>query len=180
MTPEQDKEYLDAVEAGREPQKREPEVRFSKTFSNNEKEFDAVQKLAESKHGIVVNGIWDTVFPVKKVGRHDFTGTGNQAIEKARDWAEKNLVGSHKYHEGLDDGFTYEITGGKDGSIGKMLSSSSTTGSQNLGVHLAVLKELPAIIDASLDVEIHPDYIKESGKRNANSTTNKTTLIHRL
>ena len=155
-------------------------VRFSKTFSLNSTDFDTIQKQAEAKNGIVVKGLWDTIFPIKEVNRHDFTGTGIQAIEKARQWAEKNLAGEHKYHEGLDDEFTYEITVGKDGSIGEMLNRISTTNSSNLGVHLAVLKELPFVIDNSLDVEIHADHIKEKGNRSEKSRINPTMLIHRL
>lgn len=155
-------------------------VRFSKTFSLNSTDFDTIQKQAEAKNGIVVKGLWDTIFPIKEVNRHDFTGTGRQAIDKARQWAEKNLAGEHKYHEGLDDEFTYEITAGENGSIGEMLAEASTTNSSNLGVHLAVLKELPSIIDNSLDVEIHADHVKEKGDRSEKSRINPTTLIHRL
>ena len=155
-------------------------VRFSKTFSLNSTDFDTIQKQAEAKNGIVVKGLWDTIFPIKEVNRHDFTGTGRQAIDKARQWAEKNLAGEHKYHEGLDDEFTYEITVGKDGSVGEMLNRISTTNSSNLGVHLAVLKELPSIIDNSLDVEIHADHLKDKGNRSEKSRINPTTIIHRL
>ena len=153
---------------------------IANAFSKSREEFDAMQKLAEQKHGIVATGLYDVAFPIHGVPRHNFTGSGRQAIEKARQWAEGNLVGSHKYHDGQADEFSYEITGGKNGSIGEMLSRLSTTHSDNLGVHLAVLRDLPAVIDASYDVEIHADYTKENGHRTAESKVNPSTLIHRL
>lgn len=153
---------------------------IANAFSKSREEFDAMQKLAEQKRGIVATGLYDVAFPIQGVPRHGFTGSGKQAIEKARKWAEDNLVGGHKYHEGQPDEFSYEITGGKNGSIGEMLSKLSTTHSDNLGVHLAVLRELPAVIDASYDVEIHADYTKENGHRTADSKVNPYTLIHRL
>ena len=66
-------------------------------------------------------------------------------------------------------------------SIDKFLSQSSTGNSENLGVHLAVLKKLPMVIDGCVDVEIHPDYIKKDKVRKPeNGIGNKNLLIHRM
>lgn len=131
-------------------------------------------------NGIVVKDLKIMQFPILEIGRHPFTGTGNQAIEKARKWAEDNIVGIHDYHLGKRDWFRYEITGGYKGSIGKMLSGSSTGNSDNLGIHLAVLKKLLDVIDYSIDVEIHPDIWKTDGRRKEGNEIGNHILVHRL
>ena len=145
------------------------------------KEFDETLQKAKKDNGIVRIGLADTQFPIVSIERHPFEGRGKDAIRKAREWAEDNLVGEHTYHEGEDDSFVYAITGGKDGSIGKFLSQSSTGNSENLGLHLATLMRLPEIIDKSIDVEIHPSYKKVDNVRSiANGIDSDEILIHRL
>ena len=59
--------------------------------------------------------------------------------------------------------------------------SSSTTNSDNLGAHLAVLTELPNVIDNSIEVEEHPDYKKVNGKRiGENGIGDADMLVHRM
>ena len=174
------KPAMEAYEKWRDGESEDMRFSVNNTFSKSMDDFDSMQKAAAERKGIVVDGLYNTSFPVKQIPQHDFSGTGKQAIEKAREWAEENLVGTHKYHDGQENEFTYEITGGKNGSIGKMLSGISTKNSDNLGVHLAVLKRLPDVIDASYDIEIHQDYNKENGGRSENNSVNPSTLIHRL
>lgn len=152
---------------------------FAKTNVMRE-DFNKTLEEAIRSNGLVRSDLKMLVFTIETVPKHNFTGTGKQAIEKARKWAEENLVGEHDYHKGEADEFRYIITGGKDGSIGKMLSSSSTTRSDNLGIHLAVLKHLPEVINVSFDVEIHPDYVKEQGNRKDNRKVGHDVLVHRL
>jgi len=148
------------------------------SFSKTPEEFDAVQREAVRQKGIVVPGLNTMEFEVVKVPRHDFTGTGKDAIRKAKVWAMDNIQREHTYHEGKDDSFKYEID---EDAIGKFLSSSSTTESDNLGVHLAVLKKLPEVIDKSIEVEIHPDYKKIDKKRRAeNGVDSDKMLVHRM
>lgn len=150
-------------------------LRFS--IASTKEEFDEMQKDAVAQKGIVTNGLETAVVSVVNVPRHDFTGRGIDAIHKAKDWALRNIAKEHTYHEGKADQFTYEID---EDTIGKYLSKSSTQGSDNLGVHLAALKKLPEIIDASVEVEVHPDY-KKVGKRSAENGVDKSDLlIHRL
>ncbi|MBQ3812519.1 MAG: hypothetical protein II841_03020 [Bacteroidales bacterium] len=159
------------------------QVMFSKVnrFAKDEAEFDETFKQAKKDKGTVIGGLADTQFPILGIERHPFEGRGKDAIRKAREWAEENLVGEHTYHDGKDDSFVYAITGGKDGSIGKFLSQSSTGNSDNLGIHLATLMRLPEIIDKSIDVEIHPSYNKVDNKRSiANGIESEDILIHRL
>ena len=76
--------------------------------------------------------------------------------------------------EGLSDEFNYVID---EDAIGKFLSKSSTTESDNLGVHLAVLKELPKVIDHSIEGEIHPDYKKVNKLRSNDNGVEKYLII---
>ena len=136
------------------------------------------QAEAESKRGIVAPNLADAVVEVVNVPKHDFTGTGKEALRKAEKWAKENLVGEHIIRKGQKNEFSYSID---NEVISKFLSSSSTKNSENLGVHLATLKMLPSIIEKSILAESHPDYAKANGKRSAlNGVDNKNVLIHRL
>ena len=152
------------------------EARFR--FSESEEEFRATQKEAVEKKGIVMPNLATTEFEIVHIPRHDFTGTGNQAIEKAEKWAKENLDSQYTYRKGTKDEFVYSID--KD-SIGKFLSESSTKKSANLGVHLAVLKKLPDVINASIEAEIHADYKKNDNSRlDENGINDEDLLIHRM
>ena len=147
-------------------------------ISKTPQEFDATQKEAVEKRGIVAPNLNSAVVSVVDVPKHDFTGTGKDAIKKAEKWANENIAKEHTYHEGQEDEFKYTID---EDAISKFLSKSSTSGSDNLGVHLAVLKELPKVIDNSIDVEIHPDYQKKDKVRSAeNGVGRDDMLVHRM
>jgi hypothetical protein len=147
-------------------------------FAETKEDFDAIRDKAVEETGTVMSGLADKEVEIVKVGRHDFTGTGNQAIEKARKWAYDKLLKEHTAHKGTPDEFKYTID---DDSIEKFLSASSTKNSENLGVHLAVLKKLTKVIDGCIDVEIHPDY-KKIGKvrKPENGINDPNMLIHRM
>ena len=135
------------------------------------------QAEAESKRGIVAPNLADAVVEVVNVPKHDFTGTGKEALRKAEKWAKENLVGIHTATNMLGEQFEYNIS---NDAIGKYLSRSATNKSDNIGVHLAVLKQLPKVISASIDAEVHPDYVKgETGTR-GEIGINKSSLVHRL
>ena len=147
------------------------------SFAKTPEEFDAVQKEAERQKGIVAPGLNSANVNIVNVERHDFTGTGNEAIQKARKWANENIVGEHVAKEGTLDEFTYIID---DNSIKKYLSSVSTRKSDNLGVHLSVLKQLLEVINNSIETEIHADYKKTDSRSKENGVEDKNLLIHRF
>ena len=139
--------------------------------------FKARQKRAVENNGTVMPGLNDAQVKVVDVPRHSFTGTGRQAIDKAKIWANVYLVGTHTAHQ-IGNVFDYNID--KD-AIDKFLSSSSTLNSENLGVHLAVLSQLPNVINNSVEVEEHPDYKKVNGKRKTeNGVGDSNLLVHRM
>ena len=168
-------DYIE-VDGGRHKSANDDGVRFR--FSETEEEFRATQKEAVEKKGIVMPNLADAKFEIVHIPRHDFTGTGNQAVKKAEKWAKENLDSQYTYRKGTKDEFVYSID--KD-SIGKFLSESSTKKSANLGVHLAVLKKLPDVINASIEAEIHADYKKNDNSRlNENGINDEDLLIHRM
>ena len=139
--------------------------------------FKARQRRAVENKGTVMPGLNDAQVKVVDVPRHSFTGTGRQAIDKAKIWANGHLVGTHTAHQ-IGNVFDYNID--KD-AIDKFLSSSSTLNSENLGVHLAVLSQLPNVINNSVEVEEHPDYKKVNGKRKTeNGVGDSNLLVHRM
>ena len=123
--------------------------------------FKKRQQRAVKNKGTVMPGLNDAQVKVVDVPRHDFTGTGKQAIDQAKKWAKDNLLGAHTTHQTGNE-FDYVIN---EDAVSKFLSGSSTTNSDNLGVHLSVLKELPKVIDECVEVEEHPDYKKINHER---------------
>ena len=156
------------------PEQADVRFRSNRSWSD----FVRIRDAAIEQKGLVTPNLNQSSVEVTPLRRHKFTGTGLQAIEKARVWAQGRIVKDYWYHKGKPDGFKYLIDG--DG-IGKFLSGSSTKNSDNLGLHLAVLKKLPRIIDESILAETHADYKKVDGKRSPENGVGKTTmLVHRL
>ena len=153
-------------------EKKQDGLRFR--FSNTSEDFKNIQKRAVEEKGIVMPGLKTAEVKVVDVPKHDFTG--DKPISQARSWAKENIVGEHSMY----NGDKYNIS---NNAIDKYLSSSATgeNKSDNLGVHLAVLKSLHKVIDESIDAEIHPDYSKVDGTRSAeNEVGNKELLVHRM
>ena len=146
-------------------------------ISESAEEFAARQKEAVEKNGIVAPGLKEANVDIVDVERHDFSGSGNEAIRKAKEWANNNIVGEHTAKANTTDEFVYTID---EKSIKKYLSSVATGKSDNLGVHLSVLKRLPDVIDKSIEAEIHADYKKTDGRTTANGVEDKDLLIHRF
>jgi hypothetical protein len=121
---------------------------------------------------------------VVDVPRHDFAGTGKQALQTAEKWGEQNIVGLHSATDSDGVQFTYEIS---KKSLSKYVHETSTEKSENIGVHLAVLKKLPEVISESIEAEVHTDNEKkkEGGKvvdntRNPENGIKNDSLVHRF
>lgn len=96
--------------------------------------------------------------------------------KEAKAWAKQHV--SKVYNN--------EESGGKgevrisNAAIDKFMSQSAIDKSDSKDVHMAVLKVLPEVLKSSIDVEIHPDFLKgEDGKRRAENGMNKDVLVHR-
>ena len=138
-------------------------------------EFDLIQKFAEINKGIVMPYLNESYVDIVEVEPHDFTS--ENPLEEARIWAEKNLIGSYIVNRNKLSQFKYEIS---KKAIKKYVHHSSTNKSENLFVHLSVLKVLPKVINASIEVEIHADYKKVHEIRSAENPINEKVLIHRF
>ena len=140
--------------------------------------FKARQRRAVEEKGVVMPGLNEAEVKVVDVPRHSFTGTGKDALRSAERWAKDNITGMHTATNSDGIEFDYNISGK---SIEKYVSASSIAKSENLGVHLSVLKTLPNVIANSIEVEEHADYAKDkSSKRSAENEVNALSLMHRF
>ena len=151
----------------------EPFVSYNS--SNPLEEFDRTQRIAECNKGIVMPLLNESYVEIVAVVPHDFNS--DRPLVEAQKWAEKYLVNTYVAHQGTLNQFLYQIS---KKAIHKYLQPSATDKSENLSVHLSVLKVLPIIINASIEVEIHADYTKENNIRHNNNYVNKNVLIHRF
>ena len=148
---------------------------ISKYSSNSVNEFDRIQKIAEQTKGIVMPGLNTSIINVLKVEPHSFNS--DKPLVEAQKWAEENLVGIYTAHNGTFNEFEYQIS---RSAIHKYLQPSATDKSENISIHLSALKNLPEVIDASIEVEIHADYTKVNGVRSVENPVNDKILIHRF
>ena len=151
----------------------EPFVSYNS--SNPLEEFDRTQRIAERNKGIVMPLLNESYVEIVAVEPHNFNS--DRPLVEAQKWAEKYLVNTYVAHQGTLNQFVYQIS---KKAIHKYLQPSATDKSENLSVHLSVLKVLPIIINASVEVEIHADYTKENNIRHNNNYVNKNVLIHRF
>ena len=138
-------------------------------------EFDLIQKSAVRSKGIVMPHLNKNFVEIVNVELHDFNSY--DPLNEAKKWAEQNLVNTYESHIETFDEFSYEIS---KKALKKYLDSSAISKSDNIHVHLSVLKVLPKIIDASIEVEVHADYTKVNGVRSVNNPINDKILIHRF
>ena len=151
------------------------DIRFR--ISKTPQEFDATQKEAVEKRGIVTPNLNNAVVNVVYVPRHDFTGNLKEARNKAREWAIEHYTG--KEFDLPDNSGKYIIS---KNAIDKYLDKSAFDKSDNAAIHLSALKVLPDIISNSVEAEIHADYAKdENGNRSAkNGVKRNDLLVHRI
>lgn len=137
------------------------QMSFGEPYDYEAYPFGRVEPFLAEKEVDVVNASAD----------HGFTN-----YKEAKAWAKQNI--SKIYNN--------EETGGKgdvrisNAAIDKFLSQSAIEKSDSKDIHMAVLRVLPEILKASIDVETHPDFLKsEDGKRYAKNSINKDVLVHR-
>ena len=174
-TEEDARKFMESVNAS-EGNDGSPTTRFR--FAKDKEEFDKIREDAVRSKGLVVKGLNDADISITHVDNHEF---GDKPIDKARDWANKNLVTSEEDIKNnklpkMKDGTPYVIS---KKAIGKYLSEDGMASSDNKDVHLSVLKRLKDVISESIEAEVHPDYPKIDGVRTTEKY-NDNALIHRL
>ncbi|WP_304871414.1 PBECR2 nuclease fold domain-containing protein [Paramuribaculum intestinale] len=139
-------------------------------------DFEATRERALAERGLVMPGLNEATVRVVDVPRHDFSG--DRPIAQAKAWAKANLIGEHHLTDSDGREVEYSIS---NRTISKYFSESAIDNSENLGVHLSVLKKLPEVISESVEAEVHPDYHKgEDGKRAPENGHGEDKLIHRF
>lgn len=145
-------------------------------FAESSEDFDSMRDRAVAEKGIVTPDLSEREIRVVELERHDFEGA--RPINEAKAWAKENLAGTHTLTDSEGNNIEYEIS---RRTIDKYLSPSAIEKSDNLGIHLAVLKALPEVIGESVEGEVHPDYLKGAdGKRDPENGYNPDTLINRF
>ena len=136
------------------------------------------QKKAVENRGTVMPGLNEAEVEVIEVPRHGYRGTAVEAKNQAVKDAKQRFDGKVFTYNNNGIRFEYTISGS---SLDKTMSRSSIQNSANMGVHIAVLNSIDKVIGASIEVEEHPDYIKDNnGQRKITNDINPELLIHRF
>ena len=143
--------------------------------------FKARQRRAAENKGTVMPGLNDAQVKVVDVPRHPYTGSIKEASKQAIDAAKAKFVpnGEPKtlHYNNFGAEFDYSISGK---ALKESLNPKQQERSDSRGVHLAVAEHLDEVIGASIEVEEHPDYLKnEHGERDTRKV-NADALMHRF
>lgn len=139
------------------------------------------QKQAVENRGVVTPGLNGmSVKVLDGIPRHSYTGNiaeaTKQAIQKAKEKYAPDGKAKVLYYDNNGIEFDYTISGN---AIEICLSPKHQAKSGNKGAHLALAEHLDEVINHSVEVEEHPDYIKgKDGKRGAR--INPIALMHRF
>jgi len=144
----------------------------SYAFSETPEDFDATRERAKAEKGTVMPGLAEKEFDVVEVDRHPFEGSGQEAKEQARAWAEEHLSGRECQTK---DGSKCVIS---SNSVGEFMNDARINDSESIGSHISVLMELPKVIAGCEECEIHPDVRKVKKKRLWENGFNDNVLMH--
>ncbi len=139
------------------------------------------QKQAVENRGVVMPGLNGmSVKVLDGIPRHSYTGNiadaTKQAIQKAKEKYAPDGKAKVLHYDNNGTEFDYTISGN---AIEICLSPKHQAKSDNKGAHLALAEHLDEVINHSVEVEEHPDYIKgKDGKRGAR--INPIALMHRF
>ena len=140
--------------------------------------FKIRQKETADTRGVAMPGLNEaSVNVVKDIPKHSYRGNIKQATREAIDAAKKKYEGVVKTYNNYGAKFDYTISGN---AIEICLSPKHQGKSVNKGVHLAMAEYLDEVINNSIEVEEHPDYIKVEGKRGNDSSVNENAIMHRF
>ena len=135
-------------------------------------------KQAVENRGVVMPGLNETyVEVVKDIPRHGYTGTIAEATREAIDAAKRKYAGKELTYNNYGVNFNYTISAN---AIEICLSPKHQNLSANKGIHLALAEHLEEVINNSIEVEEHPDYVKNNGTRGNNGSVNTEALMHRF
>ena len=140
--------------------------------------FQDRQKLAVKTRGVAMPGLNEaSVKVVNDIPRHSYKGDIKQATREAIDAAKKKYADKIETYNAHGIRFNYTISGN---AIEICLSPRHQGKSINKGVHLALAEHLDEVINNSIEVEEHPDYVKVDSERGSDRSINENALMHRF
>ncbi|MCF0244860.1 MAG: hypothetical protein HUK06_08795, partial [Bacteroidaceae bacterium] len=157
--------------------------------------FETRQKRAVENKGTVMPGLNDAEVKMLDIPRHPYKGRWSEARAAAIADAVEKYTKQGKNEQGQNTripipqqydnygvSFTYNISKNSiEESVNPKQTDKSVKQNASAGVHLAVLNHLDEIIGASIEVEEHPDYLKdEQDNRGPENGYNPNVLVHRF
>ena len=155
------------------------DVRFM--MGDGAETFKERQKRAVAEKGVVMPGLNKAEVKVVEVPRHTYTGNIAEATRQAIDAAKAKYAPNGKartlHYDNFGVTFNYSISGN---AVEESLNPKQQAKSVNKGVHLAMAEHLDDVIGQSIEVEEHPDYIKNEHDERDTSLINDKALMHRF
>ena len=126
-------------------------------------------------------GLADKSVEILPVEKHKYTGNIADATEQAKRAAKKKYAPNGKpivqHYDNYGQKFDYIISGR---AINEGLNPKQQAKSDNKGAHLSLAEHLDEIIGKSIEVEEHPDYLKNNNGERDGNTVNPDALMHRF
>lgn len=153
----------------------------SASMGDGPETFDERQKRAEKEKGVVRPGLASESVEVLSINKHGYKGTIVEATNQAKQAAKAKYAPDGRpitqHYDNYGKKFDYIISGR---AISESLNPKQQGKSDNKGAHLAMAEHLDEIIGKSIEVEEHPDVLKnEKGDRDG-SIINPNALMHRF
>ena len=143
--------------------------------------FKARQRRAVKEKGVVMPGLNEAEVKVVDVPRHSYKGNiaeaTRQAIDAAKSKYAPNGEAKTLHYNNFGVEFDYSISGR---AITESLNPRQQAKSDNKGVHLALAEHIGEVIGESIEVEEHPDYLKNENKERDTNVINDNALMHRF
>ena len=144
--------------------------------------FNQRQRRAVNEKGIVKPGLNEAkVTTVKDIPKHAYQGSIGEATRQAILAAKKKYAPNGQpvqlHYDNYGQKFDYAISGN---AIEEYLNPKQQAKSVNKGVHLALAEYIDLVINNSIEVEEHPDYLKNENNERDGTRVNPDALMHRF
>lgn len=144
--------------------------------------FNQRQRRAVNEKGIVKPGLNEAkVTTVKDIPKHAYQGSIGEATRQAILAAKKKYAPNGQpvqlHYDNYGQKFDYAISGN---AIEEYLNPKQQAKSVNKGVHLALAEYIDLVINNSIEVEEHPDYLKDDNNERDGTRVNPHALMHRF
>ena len=171
--------FADAmVKEGRLTEEQVDELQGKKySISISAEEFDATRNLAVENLSIVMPNIANKKALIVRYGDEERTPIKPERKE-IKEWAKKNVVNESAYI--IDSNGNKHNCPITPSALDKYVDDSTSDKNVSREVHLLAMPLLSKILANSIEVEIHPDYLKKDGKRGPENGYNANVLIHRF